>query len=123
MNKFFRFAMFAVALSSMVLLTSCDDEDPPLPDNDVAFITSSAGLAANQTEVVVNMGFVRAADVDGNVVVAYTATGLTYGDDFTTDPAAEAGKITIPVTAGATAASFKVIKTNTTGLEGTEKID
>lgn len=122
MNKFFRFAMFAVALSSMAWLTSCD-EDPALPDNNVVFQTSSAGLAEDATEVTVSLTLVRAAEADGSIVVAYTPTGLTYGDDFATEPAAEGGKVTIPVATGATSASFKVIKTNTTGLEGSEKVD
>lgn len=123
MNKFFQLSFVAVALVSAVVLVSCGEDDPPLPDNVAAFQADTQGLASSETEATVNITLVRAVETAGNLTISYTATGLTYGDDFTTDPAPDANnKIVIPVAVGATEASFKVTKTNTTGLEGTEKV-
>lgn len=121
MNKFFKVSFMAVALSSVAMLTSCD-EDPALPDNLASFEADAQGISANETQLTVNLTLSRAADADGAIVVGFVPTGVTYGADFTTEPAAVANKITIPVVAGATAASFKVNKTNTTGLKGDEKV-
>lgn len=121
MNKYFRFSFVALALCSLVMLGSCD-EDPPLPDNVAEFEADAQGLGAADTELVVNFRLVREAAADGNIVVAFEPSGLVYDADFKTEPAATGNTITIPVAAGATNASFKVIKTNTTGLEGDEKV-
>ncbi|MEI9918083.1 MAG: HmuY family protein [Bacteroidota bacterium] len=121
MNKFFKVSFLGLALSAVVLLSSCSD-DPALPDNLANFQSDTQGLAASETDLTVNLTFVRAVDVAGNLVIDFTPTGVEYGTDFTTDPAAVNNSITIPVAAGATSASFKVTKTNTTGLQGDEKI-
>ena len=121
MNKFFQVSFMAVALCSMALLTSCN-EDPQLPDNIVDFQAEEQGMGAADTEITVNLTLVREVESDGNIVVSYVATGLDYGADFATDPAASGTTITIPVAAGATTASFKVTKTNTRGLIGNEEV-
>lgn len=124
MNKFVRVSFWAAALFGAVLLTGCDNEDPPLPENKVTFQSSSQGLSETQTEITVNLTLVRAAEVDGTITVGYLASGVVYGDDFITDPVVNTDdKIVIPVAAGATSASFKLTKTNTTGLQGDEKIN
>ena len=123
MNKFFRVTFLMLSLCSFTLLTSCDEEDPPLPDNIAEFQADAQGLSADQSEATVTLKVDRAVDVDAAIVVSFVPTGVTYGTDFTTTPAADASnKITIPVAAGETTASFKVTKTNTTGLTGDEKI-
>jgi len=124
MNKFFRLSVVAAALFSAVVLVSCNDEDPPLPDNTVQFQSSTQGLSAVQTDIDVTITLVRAAETAGNIVIGYSATGLTYGPDFITNPVIDTNnKVIIPVAVGATSVSFKVTKTNTTGLQGDEKID
>lgn len=122
MNKLFRVSFATLALCSAVVLNSCNDEDPPLPDNIVKFQSDAQGLGANDTQVTVNIQLDRAVDATGNLTVSFATTGVTYGTDFTTDPAAVDGKISIPVAVGTTQASFKVTKTNTNGLDGTEKV-
>lgn len=121
MNKFFRLSLAALALCSMAFLVSCD-EDPPLPENVAQFEAASQGLGASDTELTVNLKLVREVETAGNIVVGFTPTGVTYGTDFTTDPAAVNNQISIPVAEGATSASFKVVKTNKTGLKGDEKV-
>jgi len=110
-----------MAFCSLSMLTSCD-EDPPLPDNLTQFQADAQGLGAAETELNITLSLSREADADGNIVIALAPTGVTYGTDFTTEPAAVANVLTIPVAAGATSASFKIIKTNTTGLKGDEKV-
>lgn len=123
MNKFFRYPAMALVICGLVLLGSCD-EDPPLPDNIAEFESDTQGLGAAESELTVNFKLDRAAEADGNIVVTFVPTDLVYDTDFKTEPAATGGNtLTIPVVAGATTASFKVIKTNTTGLEGNEKVE
>jgi len=121
MNKFFQVSFLFLALSGIVLLSSCTD-DPALPDNIAEFESDAQGLGASESQITVNLKLTREADADGTVAVTFVPTGLTYGTDFTTDPAASGNAVTIPLAAGATSASFKIIKTNTTGLQGDEKI-
>lgn len=124
MNKFFRLSFLSAAIFSAVVLVSCNSEDPPLPDNTIQFQSSTQGLGASQSEIDVTITFVRALQTAGNVTLSFAATGLTYGNDFITDPVVDASnKIVIPVAAGAESATFKVTKTNTTGLQGDEKVD
>ncbi|HMJ71326.1 MAG TPA: HmuY family protein [Cyclobacteriaceae bacterium] len=121
MTKFFQFSFMAMALFSLVLLASCE-EDPELPDNITEFESDAQGMGSSDTELTVNLKLAREAEADGNIVVALEPTGVVYDTDFKTEPAATANTITIPVVAGATSASFKIIKTNTTGLKGDEKV-
>lgn len=121
MNKFFQVSFVAVALCSLVLLSSCD-EDPPLPDNLAEFEAETQGIGAADAEITVTLKLTREAEADGNIVLSFEPTGVAYDTDFKTEPAASGTTVTIPVATGATSASFKVIKTNTTGLEGNEKI-
>ncbi len=123
MNKLFRVSLMTLALLGAVALNSCDDEDPPLPDNIVRFQSSAQGLGANDTEITVNLTIDRPVETAGSITVSFVGTGVAYGDDFITDPVIDANnKIVIPVAAGASGASFKVTKTNTNGLDGTEKV-
>src|SRR5262249_1094371 len=80
-------------------------------------------LSATDTEITVSFTLVREAEADGTIALSYVANGLTYGPDFVTDPVVDTNnKIIVPVAAGATTASFKITKTNTTGLNGDEKV-
>jgi hypothetical protein len=124
MNKFVRNSLWATTLFGAVALTSCNNEDPPLPDNTVEFQTSSQGISSTQADATVTITLTRAVETAGNVVISFTTTGLTYGEDFITNPVIDTdGKIVVPVAVGETTATFTVTKTNTNGLDGTEKID
>lgn len=120
----FRNSLWTTALLGAVVLSSCSNDDPPLPDNTVQFQSSSQGLTATQSDLTVTIMLDRAVEAAGNVTLSYVASGLTYGNDFITDPVVDANnKIVVPVAAGATSTTFKITKTNTTGLEGNEKVD
>ncbi|HEX8060214.1 MAG TPA: HmuY family protein [Cyclobacteriaceae bacterium] len=121
MNKFFQFSFLIAALSCVVLLSSCSD-DPALPDNLANFESDAQGFSVSESQLAVNVALVRGSDADASIVVGFSTTGVNYGTDFTTEPASVNNTITLPVAAGQTSASFKVNRTNTTGLKGDEKI-
>jgi hypothetical protein len=111
----------SAVVCSLALLVSCT-EDPALPDNVVEFESNEIGLAANETSVTVNLKLVREVESESTVSMEIVPSGVTYGSDFTTEPAAVGNVITIPLPAGATTASFKINKVNKTGLKGDEKV-
>ena len=122
MNKFLKFPLMMAALGSVLLLASCS-EDPALPDNVTEFESDAIGLSASETSTTVNVKLVREAQFESTVTVTIEPTGVVYGTDFTTEPAASNGTgFFIPVAAGATSLSFTINKTNKTGLAGDEKI-
>lgn len=118
MTNFFKY-LFIVIL--FVGFTSCEDE-LQLPDNVIEFESNQLGFSSLESELTININFSRESAEAGNIEVTATLTGLEYGVQFTTEPAMEAGKITIPVVAGATSASFKIIKAEGFGLVGDETI-
>lgn len=121
MNKFFKHTLILMSLSGFIFLNSCKD-DPELPENLTAFESDQLGISSTESELTVNLSLAREAEVAGTVTISVTPTGLTYGTDFTTDPAATANLLTVNVPAGATSASFKIIKSSGVLLDGDETI-
>lgn len=121
MKMFLRNALILTTICSLVFFNSCEEE-PPLPDNITEFEADQLGVTSSENELTVNFKLTREAEVDGTITLSLELTGVTYGTDFTTDPAATANTLTIAVPAGATAASFKVKKTEGVLLDGDEKI-
>ncbi len=93
-------------LSLFVLsLASCSSDDNNTPEvNGVAFATTSLNLAAEETPVVIN--FAAATASAGSLTVTYTETAVVNGTDYTTLPAAAAGKIVVPFEKGVSSVSF-----------------
>jgi hypothetical protein len=87
--------------------TITDDETPSVATFEAVSSSIGEGVAAGIT-----IPLTLAPQTTGTGTVGVTFAGGTYGDDFTTDPAAVAGKITVPVASGVTTASFKVIPVN-----------
>jgi hypothetical protein len=87
--------------------TITDDETPSVATFEAVSSSIGEGVAAGIT---IPLTLAPQTTVTGTVGVTFA--GGTYGDDFTTDPAAVAGKITVPVASGVTTASFKVIPVN-----------
>lgn len=98
-------------------LTITDNETPSVVTFTAATSTVSEGEAAGVT-----VPLTLAPQTNGTGTVSVTFTGGVYGDDFTTDPAAVAGKISIPVASGVTAASFKVIPVNNDAVSTDKEI-
>lgn len=113
--------MVVLSLALLISFSSCED-DPQLPDNLVEFESAQLGFAANEGALTVNINFSRATSQAGTVTVTFASSGLNYGTDFTTTPAATANTITLPVVNGASQLSFSVEKGVGILLDGDETI-
>jgi len=102
------------------IFSACKDDEPPLPDNLAAFESAAQGFDGEQVEVKIVLS--RAAESATAISVSLTPTLLTYGTQFTTDPAATNNTLALTVPAGATGISFKVIKKTGVLLNGDESI-
>ncbi|MFO7745943.1 MAG: choice-of-anchor J domain-containing protein [Psychroflexus sp.] len=92
-------------LLSMIVLTSCSDDDS------VALVSFSSPdlevVTDTLTPVTVNFEISPASPQDSNIRII--APQAAYGNSFITEPPLSAGEINVPVSAGATSASFELI--------------
>jgi len=116
-------------LSFLLLLTlgiaainGCKKTDPPLPDNLVQFSTGALGFSDDSSAIHISLTLSRAVSTATPVTIGFTATGVTYGTQFTTDPAATGNSLTVTIPAGSTSANFKIVKTENIFLQGTESL-
>ena len=121
MNTFLKRIVSLTVILFSVTITSCTD-DPQLPDNLIQFESSALGIGADENELNIIISLSREATTPTTVSVAFENTGLTYGIDFETVPAATADQLTLPISAGNTEISFLVKKGNGVLLDGDEKI-
>lgn len=120
MKKVFHFLLI-ISLATGVI--SCKKSDPPAPDNTVNFESAKQGLEAAATETVVKINLAMASSVAVPLTVNLTNTGLSYGLEYTTEPAATNQTLTLTIPAGGTSVSFKVKKVANAVINGTETID
>lgn len=120
MNKIFNFLLI---ISLATTAVSCKKSDPQLPDNTISFAVDQQGLETTATEAEVKINLSRTTDVAIPVTVTLTNNGLSYGVEYTTDPAATNNTITLNIPAGGSGISFKVKKTANAVLNGNESID
>lgn len=111
-------AFFSVAL----IVAGCRTKDAPLPDNVVQFESSEQGMDAATSSVTVRLRLSRGADRDIPVTVSISPTGMEYGSDFLTQPAAENGLISLTVNSGSSEASFTITKAAGLTLYGDEQV-
>lgn len=113
-----------MSLAGLIFLFSfyaCVD-DPQLPDNLINFESEELGFAANENELSININFSRAADAEGSISLTFETTGVAYGTDFTTTPAASGNTIALAVAKGADQASFTVKRSEGALQDGDEYI-
>lgn len=115
-----RLLVFALAI--VTCLVSCDDDDPPLPDNIINFESQQLGIDSDENSATIHISFSREANNESQITVSAQLDGLTYDTDFTTDPAINGSTLTIPVAVGATQVSFTVSKAADVVLDGNETI-
>lgn len=117
MKKF----LFYSTLTCMALLGACSDDDHgSMTDFAVAFEKGSVSLGETDAQQEVTLTFSRAATESGTVTVGYTANNAEYGTDFTTDPEGSSGSLSVPVSSGASSATFTFTKLQDP-VEGTTK--
>jgi len=122
-NSFLKFWSFIIGIVLLGAMSACEDDDPPLPDNTVKFETDAVGFDDDETEKTFKLPIDRATTAASTITVSFTATGVTYGTHFTTDPAATSGSLTINIPAGATEASFKISKVAGLLLDNSAEVD
>jgi hypothetical protein len=117
MNKLFKPLLIIAFLG---IFNACKDDEPPLPDNTAAFESTAQGFEGESAEVKIVLS--RAVETATPVSVTLTPSLLTYGTQFTTDPAANNNTLALTVPAGASSVSFKVLKKSGVLFNGDENI-
>ena len=119
MNKLSKCLLVIALLFSF---NACKENDPPLPDNLAGFDSKELGFDNTKTEAEVKITLSRVETAAIAVKIDLTPSKLTYGTDFTTEPAATANSINVTIPAGQTSATIKVIKKAGISLNGDENI-
>jgi hypothetical protein len=105
-----------------VVFTSCKDVDPPLPDNTINFSASEIGIDENESSKSITLNIDRASSEAVSVTIGITESSLSYGNDYTTNPEAIAGKISLTIQAGQTTASVTITKKDEALFDGDETL-
>ncbi|GAB3908005.1 hypothetical protein GCM10028803_42800 [Larkinella knui] len=114
---------FIALLTFSVLLNACKQDDAPLPDNLVQFEASEQGFESDKTETEVKLTLTRSAETATAITIDLLPSGIAYGTQFTTTPAATNNSLTVTIPAGSNAGSFKVTKAASLFLSGKEAIN
>lgn len=109
-------------LLAVLVITACRKRDADLPDNYAVFETSAQGLSAAENGITVKVKLSRGVTGDIPVVINLTEQGVLYGTDYTTVPAAAAGKISVIVPSGNNETSFTLTKVAGVLFDGDEKV-
>ncbi len=118
-NFTFEEATGAVELGTTITshtLSITDNETPSV----ATFYGSSADIEENQS--VSNIQIVLNPETNGAGTIVIEYAGGTYGEDFTTDPAAEDGKITLSVPTATSVITLKVIPVNDSEVSANREI-
>lgn len=117
------FSTNAATIGSLIakhIVTINDDETP----STVTFASASGTLSEDDaTGITVNLAIEPAATAAGSVKISIASENAVYSTNFTTDPAAVEGLITVPVTQGQPTVSFKVLSVNDTETNAARIID
>jgi hypothetical protein len=110
-------------VSFLIMISSCRKKDViSTSDNFVVFETNAQGLIANDNSITVKLKLLNPTNTDINLVLNVTEQGVQYNNDYTTVPAASAGKINVTIPSGNNETNFKLTKTAGVTFDGDEKI-
>jgi len=106
-----------LVLFSLVIIffTACNkDDDSTANDSEfvVAFKNPSTAFAETDNEKEIDLVFSNEAPQDGILVITYTETNLSYGEDYSTTPSAQSEIIEIPIAMGTLQTSFSLERLN-----------
>lgn len=110
------------ALSLVFLAISCRKEEAPLPDNLVQFESNEQGIAEATAEITVKVKTTTAVSQNTAIEILLTGTGVVYGTDYTTEPAATGDKVTLTINSGSNEAALKIKKITGALFDGTEEL-
>lgn len=109
---------FVIALG---LVVACGDSDEPQPVFGIAFETTALGIDPDASEVEVKLSFTVPTTVQNTATIDISETGVTYGQEYTTDASVSNGELTLTIPAGATDASF-IVRRLATALDGGSEV-
>ncbi|RRB02501.1 HmuY family protein [Larkinella rosea] len=115
-------SLLALFIFSMAI-NACKQDDPPLPDNLVNFDAAEQGFDSDKTEAEIKLTLTRSAETATAVTIDLAPSGIAYGTQFTTNPAATNNSLTVTIPAGSSTGSFKVTKGANLFLSGKETIN
>lgn len=119
MNILSKYSLFLLCSLSML---SCNNEEPPLPDNTIAFVSDAQGIENTASELDIVLNFGRAIDTPINISVDLNESGVAYGVDYTTEPEAQNGVISLSVPTGSTFTKVVLKKTQNSVMNGNETV-
>ena len=114
-------ALLSIAAATL-FITGCRKRDAIEADNFVVFESTAQGMTAAENSINVRLKLSRNTDRDIAVTINLNEQGVAYATDYTTTPAATAGKLTLTIPSGNNEASFTVTKVNGVLFDGDEKI-
>lgn len=108
---------------AVVFAVGCRKRDAAeLADNLVYFEYASQGIEEASNSITLKLKLTMPTDKDVPVVLNVSETGLVYGTDYTTTPAAVAGKINLTLPSGNNEVSFTITKVAGALFDGDEKL-
>lgn len=111
-----------ILFAATLVISSCKKDDPPLPAITAQFEAAALGISSDDSSEDFDITLSRAATTDVIVEISITETGVVYGTDYTTTPAASAGKIIVTIPAGSSEAEINVSKSSGLLLYGEEQL-
>lgn len=112
----------AIIIAAIFISGCRKREAAEIADNLVFFEYTSQGLEEATSSLTVKLKLVRPVDKGVPVVLNLTETGLIYGTDYTTTPAATGGKLNLTLPSGNNEATFTISKVAGALFDGDEKI-
>jgi hypothetical protein len=99
-----------MAFVATLFTVGCSEETPALPDNLIGFETNTVGIDESEASKTITLQLSRAVDAATNINISLVGSNVTYGSDYTTEPAATDNTIALTLPAGATNISFIIKK-------------
>ena len=114
--------IFLAITMTSIFFTACRKKDAPLPDNLLQFQVANQGISESESEITVNLQLTRSVNQDVPFTISITETGLTYGTDYTINPAPSLNNLALTVLSGSNQASFVIKKTAGALFDGDEQL-
>ncbi|MEO1098324.1 MAG: hypothetical protein AAFX57_11300 [Bacteroidota bacterium] len=89
-------------------LSSCGDDDDPLPVLGVSFETTGVGISDDSDEATISITFSRATSVESSIKIEVLETGVANQTEYSTTPGISNGELLLDVPVGQESASFTV---------------
>lgn len=115
--------VLAVLAIAILGLTACEKDNTGKKDISVSFSAAEFGIDTEEATEDITVSLTRKADKDMTATIDLTATGVEYGTQFTTVPAASSNKISLTIPKGATTATITLNKATGILLHGDENVE